>query len=149
FFDTLKTFAASLESDAGRIILENAGVGTQSYSCTFPEYQLANEKRNTANKEVPIYRLDDYFADQPVTLIKADIEGAELDMLRGCEEILRRDRPKVAVCVYHYAEDILRIPAFLKKVVPEYQFSLRHHSKDWPETVLYAYTPQHNIFIEK
>lgn len=68
-----------------------------------------------------------------------DIEGAEMDALRGMEKLMKRDRPKLAICVYHKPEDFWEIPLYIKSVVPEYTFILRHHSHDASETVLYAY----------
>jgi FkbM family methyltransferase len=47
---------------------------------------------------VPIVALDDYFDDDDrVTLLKIDVEGAELGVLQGAERILRRHGPLLAV----------------------------------------------------
>ncbi|MGB5720938.1 MAG: FkbM family methyltransferase [Woeseiaceae bacterium] len=46
--------------------------------------------------EIPVIRLDDYVAEHatgPVSFIKCDVEGHELDVFRGAEELLRRDKP--------------------------------------------------------
>jgi len=46
--------------------------------------------------EIPVIRLDDYMDEQrldPVSFIKCDVEGHELDVFRGAEQMLRRDRP--------------------------------------------------------
>ena len=45
---------------------------------------------------ISVVTLDEYFfASNPISLLKIDVEGAELDVLRGAEEILRRDRPSL------------------------------------------------------
>ncbi len=77
--------------------------------------------------------------NEKVTFVKMDIEGAEMDALCGMEKMMRRDKPKLAICVYHKPEDIWEIPLYIKSVVPEYTFILRHHFYDNAETVLYAY----------
>lgn len=47
---------------------------------------------------VPVVALDDYFGDDDrVTLLKIDVEGAELGVLQGAERILRRHGPLLAV----------------------------------------------------
>jgi hypothetical protein len=46
---------------------------------------------------VQCVRLDDLAAGEPVGLIKIDVEGAELEVLRGCEAILQRSRPLLYV----------------------------------------------------
>jgi FkbM family methyltransferase len=43
---------------------------------------------------VPMVRLDDYFAEgEPITFMKVDVEGAELDVFKGAERILRERSP--------------------------------------------------------
>lgn len=46
--------------------------------------------------KVPVYRLDDVLRDDAISFLKADIEGGELDMLRGAVGIIRRSRPVIA-----------------------------------------------------
>ncbi|MBI5743862.1 MAG: FkbM family methyltransferase [Elusimicrobia bacterium] len=72
------------------------------------------------------------------TFIKLDIEGAELEALKGAAQTIRRNRPKLAVCVYHRPADLFEIPLFLKSLAPEYRFYLRQHQPVACETVLYA-----------
>lgn len=67
-----------------------------------------------------------------------DIEGAELEALEGCRNIIAHDKPKLAICLYHKAEHLWEIPFYIHQLVPEYKFYIRHHSKDFCETVLYA-----------
>lgn len=80
----------------------------------------------------------DKVINEKVTFIKMDIEGAELKALMGAKNIIKRDRPKLAICIYHKPEDITEIPAYIKSLVPEYHFYIRHHSFTNCETVLYA-----------
>jgi FkbM family methyltransferase len=43
---------------------------------------------------VPMVRLDDYFVQgQPITFMKVDVEGAELNVFKGAERILREQSP--------------------------------------------------------
>ncbi|MDR1638844.1 MAG: FkbM family methyltransferase [Clostridiales bacterium] len=89
--------------------------------------------------------LDEALNGQKATFIKLDVEGAELEALKGAEQTLLRDKPKLAICVYHKPEDILEIPEYLYGLMPEYHFKLRHHNylRDDGDialdTVLYAW----------
>lgn len=87
---------------------------------------------------IEVRRLDGLLGDRPVTFIKMDIEGSELAALRGAERIVREQRPKLAVCVYHKPEDIWEIPEFILDCRPDYKLYLRHYSITHTETVLYA-----------
>lgn len=73
-----------------------------------------------------------------VTFIKMDIEGAEYEALQGAANLIRQYKPKLAVSVYHKAEDIWELPKLLLSFCPEYTFYLRHYSLSSEETVLYA-----------
>ncbi|MDR2532922.1 MAG: FkbM family methyltransferase [Oscillospiraceae bacterium] len=88
--------------------------------------------------ETELTTLDSEFADETVSFIKMDIEGAELSALKGGEEIIRRCKPKLAICVYHELEDLWQIPNYIWSINPNYKFYLRHYSDSWCETVLYA-----------
>ncbi|QDT64268.1 FkbM family methyltransferase [Calycomorphotria hydatis] len=44
---------------------------------------------------VKTVRMDDQFADQRVDVIKVDVEGAELQVFRGGEETIRRNKPVI------------------------------------------------------
>jgi len=84
--------------------------------------------------------LDEYLKDEKkqVTFIKMDIEGAELNALKGAERIIREQKPKLAISIYHKPEDIWEIPNLLIDFVPDYKFYIRHYSSLDTETVLYA-----------
>lgn len=88
--------------------------------------------------EIEVRRLDDLLGDRPVTFLKMDIEGSELAALRGAERIIREQRPKLAICVYHKPEDMWEIPGFILNCHPDYKLYLRHYSISYTETVLYA-----------
>lgn len=45
-----------------------------------------------------------------VDYIKMDIEGAERNALAGAQAVLRRDHPRMALCVYHLSDDPAVIP---------------------------------------
>lgn len=87
---------------------------------------------------VQTVRLDDVLKKVLPTMIKMDIEGAELDALEGSQRIIKECTPDLAICVYHKLTDLWDIILFLHKLVPEYQFYLRCHFGFTLETVLYA-----------
>lgn len=92
-------------------------------------------------RTVEALSIDD-FAKRPGTgkidLIKLDVEGSELAVLRGAENTLREHRPQLAVCIYHRKEDLFEIPNYLGSVLKDYHFSLGHYTASFRESVLYA-----------
>ena len=92
----------------------------------------------SGNSKIEVRRLDDLLGDRKVTFIKMDIEGSELAALRGAERIIREQRPKLAICIYHKPEDMWEIPSLLLQYHPDYKLFLRHYSISYTETVLYA-----------
>lgn len=77
-------------------------------------------------------------AADKITFIKMDVEGAELESLKGAKKTIMQDKPKLAICIYHKPEDMVTIPLYIKELVPEYKLYIRHHSNGPFETVLYA-----------
>ena len=80
----------------------------------------------------------DDVVDEKVTFIKMDIEGAEYEALLGAKETIQKNKPKLAISIYHKPEDIISIPKLIKSMVPNYRLYIRHYSNADNETVLYA-----------
>ena len=89
--------------------------------------------------KVQSIRLDDFVMDSPVTFIKADIEGAEFDMLKGARDTISRYKPRLAISVYHNPSDLYRIPMFIKELNIGYKFQFRHYSYGWGDSILYCF----------
>jgi FkbM family methyltransferase len=83
-------------------------------------------------------KLSNILKNHKITFIKMDIEGAEVKALSGAEEIIKIQKPKLAISIYHNIEHLWAIPLYLKHIVPEYKIFLRHHSPLEYETVCYA-----------
>lgn len=87
---------------------------------------------------VRITTIDETVGSEAVGFIKMDIEGSEFKALHGAENTIVRDRPLLALSVYHVPGDMLAIMDYLHRLVPEYRFWLRHYSVGNADTVLYA-----------
>jgi len=56
-----------------------------------------------------------------VDFIKMDIEGAERHALKGARRLLARDKPRLAICIYHAADDPDVVPRVVLEANGEYQ----------------------------
>jgi len=72
------------------------------------------------------------------TFINMDIEGAELEALKGAEKTIRASRPDLAICVYHAPNHLWEIPLYLHSLGLGYRLYLRNYTSFTGETVLYA-----------
>lgn len=97
---------------------------------------LPNESDRLSRVEAAA--LDDLLGDKKITFIKMDIEGAEIEALRGAQKIITEQKPKLAISIYHKPEDILTIPQLILEYNSNYKFYLRHYSFSDYDTVLYA-----------
>jgi len=82
--------------------------------------------------------IDNYFRSIKVDMIKMDIEGAEMKALEGGIHTIKRDRPLLAISIYHYVEDYYRIMQFLMDNLGGYTYYIRQHALIYGETILYA-----------
>lgn len=114
-----------------------AGTGEQKGVLHFSISGTSSVISNEGDIEVKIEAIDDVVNDK-VTLIKMDIEGAELASLKGAAKTIQRDKPKCAICIYHKKQDLWEIQNYLKSLVPEYKFYIRAHERTATELVLYA-----------
>lgn len=99
--------------------------------------RIVEDERRQKVRKVRTVSLDKVVGDEKVGFIKMDIEGAELSALHGAAHIIVRDRPLLAISVYHKAGDMPEIMDYCKQLVPDYRFWLRQYHALY-ETVLYA-----------
>lgn len=82
--------------------------------------------------------IDDALPGFRPTLIKMDIEGAEVAALHGARSTISCHRPGLAICVYHKPDDLWCIPLLLDSWQVGYRFYLRLHRYSGFDLVLYA-----------
>jgi FkbM family methyltransferase len=85
--------------------------------------------------------LDDIGFPATPTLVKMDIEGAELEALCGAKQVLSCD-PVLAICSYHRQSDLWRVPLLIRSLNSSYKLFLRSHEADGWEVVCYAVPPK-------
>lgn len=124
------------------IVLVPFGMWSEKKELYFQAHGTAGSKItneiSTNTIRIQANSIDNICAEDKVTFIKMDIEGSELEALKGAATVIKRDKPRLAICVYHRPEDLYEIPFWIKETVPEYKLYLRHHSDGLCETVIYA-----------
>jgi len=135
--------AAKLQALAGRqnfrdVSIIAKGLWSKADTLRFAaaEGETGSAISETGGASIEADTIDNLAPD--ATFIKLDVEGAELEALKGAAETIKRNRPKLAICLYHKPGDLFEIPLFVKSLAPEYKFFLRQHQPVACELVLYA-----------
>lgn len=123
--------------EQNRIKIFNLGIWDSDCEITYSIGAWQSTVGSGENKG-HVLPLDDLLWDEKVTFIKMDIEGAEPQALRGARHIIQRNKPRLAICIYHDFRHLWEIPLYIKSLSPEYKIYLRHHNNWEYETVCYA-----------
>lgn len=117
-------------------VVEHCGLGSYKHTAHY------NVKGSGANKlladgaaSVEVTTIDAYAREKnlpSVDFIKLDVEGAELDILKGAVVTIAQFKPILALSAYHKLDDFWTLMNFVKSIRPDYEFALRH-SYDSPE----------------
>ena len=126
-----------------KISLVNLGVSDKNETLEFNDNsdllcnRVSNIKENTI--KIQTCSVDNFLNGKEINFLISDIEGYEINMLKGAINTIKNYKPKMAISVYHKPDDLLTIPEFIKNLVPEYKFALRHHNITFDDTVLYCW----------
>lgn len=151
--DSLEVFNRNLELNpvlSERIQLVQRALWNKSeevieYSPNGPGTSLAMKPQNKTQQDsaqATTISIDDFVRERNlprVDFVKMDIEGAELNALKGAEETIRSFRPKLAISIYHRDTDFVDIPEYLNRLDLGYEFYLDHFTIYGEETILFAY----------
>lgn len=88
---------------------------------------FSGEARGKKSLETEVTSVDLLDKEGEFTYIKADVEGAEEELIRGAEKTIKKGVAKLSIAVYHRTEDIFKIPLLINSINPNYRFFLRHH----------------------
>ena len=136
----LKRLKSEWRMNHDDLIVIPAAVGAQTGNVCFKEISMASYISDTGEKNIEIYTLDDFFKDKlSPSLIKADIEGEEQNMISGAAKLIKNHKPKMAISIYHDPTDFVKLPEMIKELNVSYNFAVRTHSSCYEDTVLYCY----------
>ncbi|GIU50279.1 hypothetical protein TUM4438_35710 [Shewanella sairae] len=125
-----------------KISLIEKGVWDKEETLYFNSSNSVHGASSSANSQgdiqVPVTGIDIALKGHKVHMIKLDVEGAELKALQGAKKTILSDKPILAICLYHYFDDLWILPKYIKELNPKYRFYIGHHTNNWFETVLYA-----------
>lgn len=99
---------------------------------------MTSSIREDGDTTIRVDKIDNIIGETPVTFINMDIEGSELEALKGAASVIKKHKPTLAISAYHKRMDCINIPKYLKELVPPYKFYFRLHKPIAIDAVLYA-----------
>ena len=126
--DNITIYNEGLYSSEKTLFLSQQGAGSR----------VSNEA-SPHNEECKLCSIDNKFSEK-IDLIKLDIEGSELEALKGAQKTIKTYKPKLQISVYHQpADQFVEIIDFILSLDCNYKIELGHHTPYFTETMLYAY----------
>lgn len=119
-------FPCALAAEAGQARFEANGLAGSSLS-------------DQGGDVVTCVALDEALATFRPTVVKMDIEGAEVEALAGARRMVQEHRPELVLCVYHRPEHLWQIPRLVRSWYGSTaRYYLRVHAHSGFDTVFYA-----------
>ena len=124
---------ASARGKEKGFVVENLGLGSSNREEHYYHVEGnigASCLNANGNESTEIVTLDSYVAEHQlpsVDFIKLDVEGAELDILKGAAESIKKFKPKMAISAYHKHEDLWTLMPYIKSLRADYEFAFRHY----------------------
>jgi FkbM family methyltransferase len=139
-YNKLTNYVISLPVELGqKIKLQKSALGSSQGIARFDAMgSVSSSITSTGSIEVVLQRLDDCLKDMIPTYIKMDIEGAEIDALKGGAQVIKEHHPKLAVCVYHTQDHIWEIPLEMNNLNPHHRLYLRRYDDEFGDVVCYS-----------
>jgi FkbM family methyltransferase len=131
-------------SQYSNIILYNAALGCHDGNCRFLSSYSSTKRSNPHvgnDGDITVASMSGDNLLVPATFIKMDIEGSEIDALKGLRKTISMHKPKLAICIYHWQSDFWNIPLLIHEFNPAYKIAIYNHSNmsNLLETVCYAW----------
>lgn len=123
-------------SDCNSIEFYPHGLYSKKTSFNFSSGGSASKISQEGEVEIRVDALDNIL-DTPVTFLKMDIEGAEIEAIKGARELISKYKPKLAISAYHKTDDFWKIPEAVFSIRDDYQLYLRHYMEGVTETVMF------------
>lgn len=119
----------------------NLGVSESKGKIRFRSAGAASNFDPNGNIEVDTISIDEFVEEhqlEKIDFLKFDVEGSELNALKGATKTIRKYRPKIAISVYHLHQDLWLLTSYILKLCSWYKVYLKHNAVHDGEIVLFA-----------
>lgn len=144
--DTVKIISSPLDAVTGKTVDFIPNGPGSTIDNDISEFVINNQSGARQDRKIYTVAIDDMVKDktmEKVDFIKLDVEGSELNVLKGSRETILKYRPKMAISIYHKLSDFVDIPKYLSSICKDYEFFLDHFHLDESETIVFAKPKAH------
>jgi len=104
--------------------------------------EMGSSINDSGNIVIQCASIDELTKGYRPTLIKFDVEGAEIEALLGSKNTICACKPNLCISLYHRPEHLFKIPLLINSWKLGYQYHLRVHEENTFGIVLYCLNPQ-------
>ena len=131
----------SLNLTSDKITCYSKGLYSENKKVSFAQKGIGSSISEGGSESIEVVRLDSFLnttESNGITYIKLDVEGSEIEALKGMRETILKNKPKLAICVYHQMKDFWEIPYFIESLNLGYKIYFRQHCLGRTDTICYA-----------
>lgn len=103
------------------------------------EGSMASQLSETGTTVVQCIAVDDILRGEQANVVKMDVEGAEIETLKGMKKLIEEQRPNLLLSAYHAPDHLFGIADLIESWKLGYIFHLRVHEYNTFGTVIYAF----------
>lgn len=104
----------------------NAAVSDTCQKSLFGMRGGRNSGVSGGKTEIDYLTVDQIAQNDNITYIKMDVEGEELKVIKGAQNVILRDKPQMLVSCYHRTEDLITLPKAIYNIRCDYKLYMRH-----------------------
>ena len=127
-----------------KVISINKGLGRKEEKLKIKSFGVISQISEHGEQEVSITTIDNFVFEKKLNigLIKLDVEGFELNVLKGAEKTIKKFSPILLIAIYHNGKQFFETYNYIQKKYPKYKCIIRKidPSKAFLETVLIAWS---------
>ena len=125
------------------VVVVQSGLGSKEGVLNFFGGGMGGFITDKGSEKVKVTTIDSFVEKNSLNLglIKMDIEGYELEAIKGAEKTIKEHKPVLIICLYHSGKDFFEIPNIIKQWDRSYKFRFLNlnHSHPIVDRVLVAY----------
>ncbi len=135
-------FAILASRDFGNIrsLCLPLGTWSETQQLRFTNHgSMASRLSDDGDTIIQCVAIDDVLHGAPVNVVKLDVEGAEIETLKGMRRIIETQKPALLVSAYHLPAHLFEIIDLIHSWKMGYRFHLRVHEFNTFGIVVYAF----------